>query len=67
MTELVLIIESDINKLRKMREVLSKEGFNLITVTDREAGINICRKLSVNYILANPLDLGMNEEQANNH
>lgn len=67
MYEHVLIIESDISKLRKMRELLTKEGFKLITVTDKESGLNICRKIQVSYIIANPKDLGLNEGIQNNY
>lgn len=62
MVEHVLIIESNTNKLRKLREILSKEGFNIMTVTDRDSALSICSKLKVEYIIANPNDLGLNEK-----
>lgn len=63
MDEQILIIESNTSKLRKLREILSKEGFNIITVTDRNSALNICKKLNVEYVLANPADLKLNEKQ----
>lgn len=67
MNDLVLIIESNTNKLRKLREILSREGFNIMTVTDRESALSICGKLKIEYVLANPADIGLSEiEQTNN-
>ena len=57
MAEQILIIESDTKKLRRLREILSREGFNLITVTDKDSALNICRKLNIDYILGNTSDL----------
>ena len=67
MNERILIIESDINWLRKLREILSKEGFNIITVTDKESALSICKKINVEYVIANPFDLGLNETNTDNN
>lgn len=64
MNERVLIIESDINRLRKLREILSKEGFNIITVTDKESALSICNKINVEYVIANPIDIGLNKNNS---
>jgi PleD family two-component response regulator len=61
MNELVLIIESNTAKLRKLRETLSKEGFNIMTVTDRESALSICGKVKIEYVIANPADIGLTE------
>ena len=67
MNDLVLIIESNTTKLRKLREILSREGFNIMTVTDRDSALNICSKIKIEYVLANPADIGLSEiEQTNN-
>ncbi|MDP2036080.1 MAG: hypothetical protein Q8S39_05960 [Ignavibacteria bacterium] len=67
MNDLVLIIESNTAKLRKLREILSREGFNIMTVTDRDSALNICSKIKIEYVLANPADIGLTEiEQTNN-
>lgn len=47
--------------LRKLRELLSKEGFSIMTVTDRNTAYNICSKLKIDYILANLNDLKFGE------
>jgi len=52
MQEHILIIDENIIQLRKLREVLSREGFSIITVSDRESAINITKKLNVAYVLA---------------
>jgi PleD family two-component response regulator len=65
MNEQILIIDSDTIKLRKMRELLSKEGFNIITVTDRESALSICNKIKIEYIMGTPGDLGILEKNSN--
>jgi PleD family two-component response regulator len=45
-----------------MRELLSKEGFNIITVTDRESALSICNKIKIEYIIGTPGDLGIQEK-----
>lgn len=44
MPEQILIIDNNTTSLRKLREVLSKEGFGIITVTDKTSAENILRK-----------------------
>ena len=53
----ILIIDSDSTQLRKLRELLSREGFNIITVSDKESAIKICEKIEVEYILARTTDI----------
>ncbi len=67
MNDLVLIIESNTTKLRKLREILSREGFNIMTVTDRESALNICSKIKIEYVLANPADIRLNEIESTNN
>jgi len=52
MQEQILIVEPDTKQLKKLREILSREGFSIITVTDRLSAINITKKLQIKYILA---------------
>ncbi|MEW6651851.1 MAG: hypothetical protein AB1394_00130 [Bacteroidota bacterium] len=61
MNDQVLIIEADIVKIRKLREILSKEGLNIITVTDRESALSICSKVKIEYVITNLADLGLRE------
>lgn len=38
-----------------------------MTVTDRDSALNICSKIKIEYVLANPADIGLTEiEQTNN-
>ena len=67
MNEQILIIESNTIKLRKLREILSKEGFNIITVTDRNSALNICSKIKIEYVIANPEDIGLNKIESINN
>lgn len=57
MNEHILIIESDTYALKKLRELLSREGFNIMTVTNRESALNICEKIKIDYVIANPKEL----------
>jgi PleD family two-component response regulator len=59
MNDHILIIEANTTKLRKLREILSKEGFNIMTVTDKKSALNICKKIQIEYVIANPNDLGL--------
>ncbi|MBX3006489.1 MAG: hypothetical protein KF816_00540 [Melioribacteraceae bacterium] len=65
MNEQILVIDSDTIKLRKMRELLSREGFNIITVIDRESALSICDKIKIEYVIGRPNDLGLLEENSN--
>lgn len=51
MSEFVLIIESDTAELRKLREILTREGYNIMTAADRETAQKICRQVPVTMIL----------------
>lgn len=57
MNELILIIDSNTQTLKKLREILSREGFNIMTVMNVESAINILRKIKIDYLLANPKEL----------
>ena len=65
MSEHILIIESNTNKLRKLREILSREGFDIMTVTNRESAVSICKKIKIEYVIANPEDIGLSDEEIN--
>lgn len=62
MDELILIIESNTQTLKKLREILSREGFNIMTVTNKESALNICNKIKIDYILANPKELDLSNK-----
>jgi PleD family two-component response regulator len=62
MQEHILVIEENAIQLRKLREILSREGFSIITVSDKESALNITQKLNVKYILASCDALGCSEK-----
>lgn len=66
MPEQILIIESNTNELKKLREILSRQGFSIITVTDSESAINITSKLSIKYVIASTEVLDLKKVLKNN-
>ncbi|MEW6195016.1 MAG: hypothetical protein AB1521_07670 [Bacteroidota bacterium] len=66
MLEQILIIESNTNELKKLREILSRQGFSIITVTDSESAINITSKLSIKYVIASTEVLDIRKVLKNN-
>jgi DNA-binding response OmpR family regulator len=58
MHEIILVVDPDTARLRKLREVLSREGFSIMTATDRETARQICRKIPVQLILGGTKELG---------
>lgn len=66
MPEQILIIESNTNELKKLREILSRQGFSIITVTDSDSAINITSKLSIKYVIASSEVLNLKKVLKNN-
>jgi PleD family two-component response regulator len=58
MNELVLVVDPDTVRLRKLRELLSREGFSIMTATDRETAMQICRRIPVQLVLGETKELG---------
>ncbi len=56
----ILVLNEDLQELRKLREVLTKEGFNIITSTDKETAIELCRHINFLYVLGPAHLLGFN-------
>ena len=54
----ILIIDDDTQELRRLREILTREGYNIMTATDRETAMQISEKVSVGFILAKASTLG---------
>jgi PleD family two-component response regulator len=63
MHELILVVDSDTARLRKLREILGREGYNIMTATDRETAIQICRRIPVQLVLGETYQLGFGDEQ----
>jgi PleD family two-component response regulator len=58
MHELILVVDPDTTRLRKLREILSREGFNIMTATDRETALQICRRVPIQMVLGETAELG---------
>ena len=56
--ELILVVDPDTVRLRKLRELLSREGFGIMTATDRETAMQICRRIPVQLVLGETKELG---------
>lgn len=59
MSPLILVIDSNTTELRKLREILTREGYGIMTATNRETAMQICQRLSVSLVLAEASELGM--------
>ncbi len=58
MTENILIIDNNTIELRKLREVLTREGYGVMTATDRLTAKQICDQISIKFILGDAEMLG---------
>ena len=59
MPEQILIIDNNTSSLRKLREILSKEGYGIITVTDKISAENILKKMNITFIVGEVNLLGL--------
>ena len=48
----ILIIDDDTQELRKLRELLTREGYNIMTATDKETAMQISQKVPIGLVLA---------------
>ncbi|MFA6470113.1 MAG: hypothetical protein WCW35_14555 [Bacteroidota bacterium] len=51
MQEHILIIDNNTPELRKLREMFTREGYQVMTATDIETARQLCTQLSVKYIV----------------
>lgn len=58
MTEHILIIDGDLQELRRLREILAREGYNIMTASDDKTAQEICARLPVNLVIAEAKLLG---------
>lgn len=49
--DLVLVIDSHADNLRKLRELLAREGFSIMTAMDKETALQICARIPVQFVL----------------
>lgn len=52
MSKRILIIEPSTVELRRLREILSREGFEVVTAVDVETAKIICREMPIYFVLA---------------
>lgn len=52
MNGLILVLSDETQKLKKLREILSHEGFDLMTAANIEIAEQICEKIPVDMVLA---------------
>ena len=58
----ILVIDSDTKELHRLREVLTKEGFSIMTATDKETAKEICQRIPISFVLAETSSLGFPRE-----
>jgi PleD family two-component response regulator len=58
MTEHILIIDSDLQELRRLREILAREGYNIMTASDDKTAQELCARLPIKLVLADVKLLG---------
>jgi len=63
MKDNILIIDSDKVILRKLRELLTREGFSIMTVTDKQEALNLCKQLPIRFIIGSPNELGITGDE----
>ena len=60
----ILIIDDDTQELRKLREILTREGYDIMTATDIETATQIYQKVPIGFVLAKATVLGFSKEQS---
>ncbi|MCS6988964.1 MAG: hypothetical protein NZM06_05540 [Chloroherpetonaceae bacterium] len=63
MSELILIIDGDLQELRRLREILAREGFDIMTASDEKTARELCSRLPVRLVLGDAQMLGYSAKQ----
>ncbi len=58
MEKFLLIIDPETQELRRLREILTREGYNIMTATDKETAKQICERVPVHLVLAHASTIG---------
>ncbi len=61
----ILVLDDDTTELRKLREILTREGFNIITATDKETAVELSRHIKFGFVLGKASTLGFAPVQTN--
>jgi DNA-binding response OmpR family regulator len=51
MEQHILIIDDDTTELRKLRELLTRGGYNIMTATDKDTAERIMKRIPVGFLL----------------
>jgi PleD family two-component response regulator len=51
MKKQILIIDDNTSELKKLREILSQNGYGILTATDEEIARILCSKIPVDFVL----------------
>lgn len=54
----ILVMDDDTKELKKLREILTREGFNIITVSDKETAAKLNRHIKFEFVLSKASILG---------
>lgn len=54
----ILVIDTDTAELRKLREILTREGYSIMTATDHNTALQLSRKIPFDFVLAASSILG---------
>lgn len=60
---MMLILDKDIQELRRLREILSREGFNIITATDMKTAEKLSEHFNFTFILGSAEILGFHGKE----
>lgn len=66
MSENILIIDTNTAELRKLREVFTREGYNVMTATDRHTAQQICKQIPIKFIVGETEELGCGNTRTSN-
>lgn len=63
----ILIIDDNTQELRKLREILTREGYNIMTATDYSTAMQIYQNVPVRLVLASASALGFPLQSIHHH
>ncbi len=58
MPDHILIIDKNTTELLKLREILTREGYSVLTATDSVTAKLICQQIPIKFILGETDELG---------
>ncbi|HSP86908.1 MAG TPA: hypothetical protein VLN45_02145 [Ignavibacteriaceae bacterium] len=56
----ILVLDDDTYELRRLREILTREGFNIITATDKDMALELSKHIKFSFVLGKAITLGFN-------